>query len=64
MIRGLEAAHSLGLARVHLLSDCQRLVRAFRDRSDDLTWGALTLSPDLCALATRFQDFTFDFVDG
>ncbi|KAF6155275.1 hypothetical protein GIB67_019801 [Kingdonia uniflora] len=51
VIRGLEAGLRLRLDRVLLLSDCQRLVRAFRDRSEDLSWGALTLAPDLRALA-------------
>ncbi|KAF6173612.1 hypothetical protein GIB67_022971 [Kingdonia uniflora] len=63
VIRGMEAAHRLGLDRVLLLTDCQGLVRAFRDRPEDLTWGALTLAPDMCALAAQFQDFQFDFVD-
>ncbi|KAF6167068.1 hypothetical protein GIB67_041323 [Kingdonia uniflora] len=63
VIRGMEAAHKLGLDRVLLLTDCQWLVRAFRDRSDDLFWGALTLALDMRALAAQFQDFHFDFVD-
>ncbi|KAF6142494.1 hypothetical protein GIB67_039458 [Kingdonia uniflora] len=62
-IRGLEAAQRCGLSRVLLLTDCQRLVRAFRDRSDDLTWGALTLAPDLRALSDCFIDFCFEHID-
>ncbi|KAF6159929.1 hypothetical protein GIB67_033013 [Kingdonia uniflora] len=60
--KGLTAAHRLGLDRVLLLTDCQRLVRAFQDCSDDLSWGALTLVPDLRASAAIFQDFCLDFV--
>ncbi|KAF6142882.1 hypothetical protein GIB67_022761 [Kingdonia uniflora] len=50
-LRGLEAARHLGLQRILLLSDCQRIVRAFRERSEDLSWGALTIAPDLRAAA-------------
>ncbi|KAF6160682.1 hypothetical protein GIB67_019622 [Kingdonia uniflora] len=63
VIRGLEAAQWCGLSRVLLLTDCQRLVKAFRDRSDDLTWGALTLAPDLRALSDCFIDFRFEHID-
>ncbi|KAF6167017.1 hypothetical protein GIB67_041272, partial [Kingdonia uniflora] len=63
MIRGMEEALRLGLDRVLLLTDCQRLVRAFRDWSEDLSWGALTLAPDMRALTTFFQEFHFDFID-
>ncbi|KAF6136634.1 hypothetical protein GIB67_016090 [Kingdonia uniflora] len=62
VVRGIEAALSFGLHRVLLLTDCQRLVSAFRDRMDDLSWGALTLAPDTRALASRFEDFHFEFV--
>ncbi|KAF6160055.1 hypothetical protein GIB67_034876 [Kingdonia uniflora] len=54
VIRGMETALSLGLDRTILLTDYQRLVRAFRDHSEDLSWGALTWAPDMYALATRF----------
>ncbi|KAF6151999.1 hypothetical protein GIB67_010573 [Kingdonia uniflora] len=47
VIRGMEAAHRLGLDQVLLLTDCQRLVRAFRDRFEDLSWDAPTLAPDM-----------------
>ncbi|KAF6158597.1 hypothetical protein GIB67_040111, partial [Kingdonia uniflora] len=63
VIRGMEAAHRLGLDWVLLLTDCQRLVRAFRDCSDDLSWGALTLAHNMCALAAQFQDFQFAYVE-
>ncbi|KAF6152823.1 hypothetical protein GIB67_004652 [Kingdonia uniflora] len=63
VIRGMEAALSLGLDRIILLTDCQRLVRAFRDHSEDLFWGALTWAPDMYALAARFQTFIFEFVN-
>ncbi|KAF6141294.1 hypothetical protein GIB67_024378 [Kingdonia uniflora] len=63
VIRGLEAAQRCSFARVLLLSDCQRLVRAFRDRSDDLSWGTLTLAPDLRALSDCFADFRFKYID-
>ncbi|KAF6143439.1 hypothetical protein GIB67_029608 [Kingdonia uniflora] len=62
VLRGMTAAHRLGLDRVLLLTDCQRLVRAFQDCYDDLSWGALTLAPDLRASAAVFQDFCLDFV--
>ncbi|KAF6175020.1 hypothetical protein GIB67_039568, partial [Kingdonia uniflora] len=47
VIRGMEAAHRLGIDQVLLLTDYQRLAKAFRDYSDDLSWGALTLAPDI-----------------
>ncbi|KAF6173028.1 hypothetical protein GIB67_006404 [Kingdonia uniflora] len=47
VLRGMEAALSSGLHRVLLLSDCLRLVRAFRECSEDLSWGALTLALDI-----------------
>ncbi|KAF6136695.1 hypothetical protein GIB67_018698, partial [Kingdonia uniflora] len=62
VVRGMEAALSFGLHRVLLLTDCQRLVSGFRDRTDDLSWGALTLAPDTRALASRFENFRFEFV--
>ncbi|KAF6135213.1 hypothetical protein GIB67_035284 [Kingdonia uniflora] len=55
-LRGLEAARHLGLQRILLLSDCQRIVRAFRKRSEDLSWGALTIAPDLRAAAEEEED--------
>ncbi|KAF6137216.1 hypothetical protein GIB67_030980 [Kingdonia uniflora] len=62
-LRGLEAARHLGLQRILLLSDCQRIVRAFRGRSEDLSWGALTIAPDLRAMADWFFDFRFEHVN-
>ncbi|KAF6155102.1 hypothetical protein GIB67_035849 [Kingdonia uniflora] len=62
VVRGMEAALSFGLHRVLLLTNCQRLVSAFKDRTDDLSWGALTLAPDTRELASRFEDFRFEFV--
>ncbi|KAF6157907.1 hypothetical protein GIB67_015223, partial [Kingdonia uniflora] len=59
-LRGLETARHLGLQRILLLSDCQRIVRAFRERSEDLSWGALTLAPDMRAAADFFLDFRFE----
>ncbi|KAF6171403.1 hypothetical protein GIB67_009544 [Kingdonia uniflora] len=47
VLRGMEAALSSGLHRVLLLTDCLRLVRAFRECSEDLSWRALTLAPDI-----------------
>ncbi|KAF6162309.1 hypothetical protein GIB67_008438 [Kingdonia uniflora] len=63
VIRGIEAGQRLGLDRVIILTDCQRLVQAYRDRSDDLSWGALTLTPDMLAIAALFRDFIFDFTE-
>ncbi|KAF6150517.1 hypothetical protein GIB67_030318 [Kingdonia uniflora] len=62
-LRGLEAARHLGLQRILLLSDCQRIVRAFRERSEDLSWGALTIAPDLRAVVDWFFDFRFEHVN-
>ncbi|KAF6175478.1 hypothetical protein GIB67_021968 [Kingdonia uniflora] len=59
VVRGMEAALRIG---VLILTDCQRLVLAFRDSPEDLSWGALTWAPDIRALATRFEDFRFEFV--
>ncbi|KAF6139915.1 hypothetical protein GIB67_009762 [Kingdonia uniflora] len=59
VIRGMETTLSLGLDRIILLTDCQRLVQAFRDHSEDFSWGALTWAPDMYALAARFQTFFF-----
>ncbi|KAF6160714.1 hypothetical protein GIB67_005280 [Kingdonia uniflora] len=63
VIRGMEAAHGLGLDRVLLLTDCQRLVRAFHECSDELSWGALTLAAHMRALASKFLDFQFEYVE-
>ncbi|KAF6171693.1 hypothetical protein GIB67_007214 [Kingdonia uniflora] len=63
VIRGLEVSRGLGLQRILLLSDFQRLLRTFRERPEDLSWGALTLAPDLRAIAACFLDFSFDYVD-
>ncbi|KAF6162012.1 hypothetical protein GIB67_021933 [Kingdonia uniflora] len=62
VVRGMEAALRIGLHRVLILTDCQRLVSAFKDRPEDLSWGALTWALDIRALATRFEDFRFEFV--
>ncbi|KAF6151723.1 hypothetical protein GIB67_002006, partial [Kingdonia uniflora] len=59
VIRGMRAAIRLGLERVLMLTDCRRLVRAFELGSDDLSWGALTLAPDMCCLASSFTAFRF-----
>ncbi|KAF6161709.1 hypothetical protein GIB67_029153, partial [Kingdonia uniflora] len=60
-LRGrLEAARHLGLQRILLLSDCQRIVRAFRERPEDLSWGALTIAPDLRVV---FLDFRFEHIN-
>ncbi|KAF6158698.1 hypothetical protein GIB67_040212 [Kingdonia uniflora] len=58
-LRGLEAARHLGLQRILLLSNCQRIVSAFRERPEDLSWGALTLAPDMRAVATIFVGYLF-----
>ncbi|KAF6172278.1 hypothetical protein GIB67_024900 [Kingdonia uniflora] len=63
VIRGMEAAHRLGMDKILILIDCQRLVHVFRDRPKDLSWGALTLAPDIRALASHFRDFILDYVD-
>ncbi|KAF6152950.1 hypothetical protein GIB67_039657 [Kingdonia uniflora] len=62
VIRGMRAARSVGLERVILLTDCRRLVRAFELGSDDLSWGALTLAPDMLGLASSFTDFRFRYI--
>ncbi|KAF6136603.1 hypothetical protein GIB67_016059, partial [Kingdonia uniflora] len=56
VIRGM-AARSIGLKKVVVLTDCKRLVRAYELGSDDLSWGALTLAPDMLGLASCFFDF-------
>ncbi|KAF6159870.1 hypothetical protein GIB67_032954 [Kingdonia uniflora] len=63
VIRGMEAAHRLGMDRILNLTDCQRLVHAFRDRPKNLLWGALTLAQDIRALVSHFRDFILDYVD-
>ncbi|KAF6142903.1 hypothetical protein GIB67_033291, partial [Kingdonia uniflora] len=62
VIRGMRAARSVGLERVILLTDCRRLVRAFKLGSDDLSWGALTLAQDMLGLASSFTDFRFRYI--
>ncbi|KAF6169713.1 hypothetical protein GIB67_004105, partial [Kingdonia uniflora] len=62
VVRGMEAALRIGLYRVLILTDCQKLVSAFRDRPENLSWGALTWAPDIRVLATRFENFYFEFV--
>ncbi|KAF6167264.1 hypothetical protein GIB67_043125, partial [Kingdonia uniflora] len=59
VICGMRAALSLGLERVILLTDCRRLVCAFESGSDDLSWRALSLTPDMLGLASLFSDFHF-----
>ncbi|KAF6147011.1 hypothetical protein GIB67_036730 [Kingdonia uniflora] len=59
VIRGMRAARSVGLEKVVVLTDCRRLVRAYELGSDDLSWGALTLAPDMLGLASCFSDFRF-----
>ncbi|KAF6138837.1 hypothetical protein GIB67_018568 [Kingdonia uniflora] len=59
-LRGLEAARHLGLQRILLLSDCQKIVSAFRERPEDLSWGALTLAPDMRVVTECFLDFRFE----
>ncbi|KAF6150866.1 hypothetical protein GIB67_020949 [Kingdonia uniflora] len=63
VIRGMEAGQHMGLDRVTILTDCQRLVQAYRDRSDDLSWGALSLAPVMLAIPAQFRDFHFDFTE-
>ncbi|KAF6170374.1 hypothetical protein GIB67_014304 [Kingdonia uniflora] len=62
ILRGMETALSSGLHRVLLLTDCLRLVRAFRECSEDLSWGALTLAPDIREMAAFFLIFVLNFV--
>ncbi|KAF6136352.1 hypothetical protein GIB67_043161 [Kingdonia uniflora] len=62
VIRGMRAARSAGLERVILFTDCRRLVRAFELGSDDLSWGSLTLAPDMLGLASSFTDFRFRYI--
>ncbi|KAF6135525.1 hypothetical protein GIB67_015378, partial [Kingdonia uniflora] len=50
VIPDMRAAHSVGLEKVFLLTDCRRLVSAFELGSDDLSWGALALAPDMLGL--------------
>ncbi|KAF6149368.1 hypothetical protein GIB67_016906 [Kingdonia uniflora] len=46
VIRGMEAAHMIGIERALVLTDCRRIVRAYETRSKDLSWGALAVAPD------------------
>ncbi|KAF6138062.1 hypothetical protein GIB67_042967 [Kingdonia uniflora] len=62
VIRGMQVTHQIGLERILILKDCRRLVRAFETGSDDLSWGALTLAPDMLAASTHFLDFRFSFI--
>ncbi|KAF6161732.1 hypothetical protein GIB67_009101 [Kingdonia uniflora] len=62
VIRGMWAARSVGLEKVVVLTDCRRLVRAYELGSDDLSWGALTLAPDMLGLASCFSDFRFCYI--
>ncbi|KAF6173315.1 hypothetical protein GIB67_027010 [Kingdonia uniflora] len=43
VIKGMRAALDGGFAKVIFLFDCQRLVKAFEEKSIDLTWGALSV---------------------
>ncbi|KAF6175404.1 hypothetical protein GIB67_036495 [Kingdonia uniflora] len=63
VLREMEAVLSSGLHRVLLLTDCHCLVRAFRECSEDLSWGALTLALDIREMAASFLDFRFEFCD-
>ncbi|KAF6173811.1 hypothetical protein GIB67_003812 [Kingdonia uniflora] len=63
VLRGMEAALSIGLYRVLLLTNCLRLVKAFRECFEDLSWGALTLAPDIREMTASFLDFRFEFCD-
>ncbi|KAF6150800.1 hypothetical protein GIB67_020883, partial [Kingdonia uniflora] len=55
VIRGMRAAHSVGLEKVFLLTDYRRLVSAFELGSDDLSWRALTMAPDLLVSGVRVE---------
>ncbi|KAF6161004.1 hypothetical protein GIB67_007645 [Kingdonia uniflora] len=59
VIHGMRAARSVGLEKVVVLTDCRRLVRAYELYSNDLSWEALTLAPDMLGLASCFSDFRF-----
>ncbi|KAF6151987.1 hypothetical protein GIB67_010561 [Kingdonia uniflora] len=63
VIRGMKAGQQMGLDKVIILTDCQRFVRAYRDRSDDLSLSTLTLAPDMLAIVAQFRDFHFDFTE-
>ncbi|KAF6150593.1 hypothetical protein GIB67_022205 [Kingdonia uniflora] len=60
VIRGMEVALGRGTERVMVLTDCRRLVNAFESGSTDLSWGALTLAPEMF-LVGRFLEFRFQF---
>ncbi|KAF6136966.1 hypothetical protein GIB67_030730 [Kingdonia uniflora] len=62
MIRGMEAALGRGMERVMVLTDCRRLVSAFESSSTDLSWGALTLAPEMLFLVGCFLEFRFQFI--
>ncbi|KAF6148996.1 hypothetical protein GIB67_009615 [Kingdonia uniflora] len=62
VIRGMEAALGRGMERVMVFTDCRRLVGAFETGSTDLSWGALTLAPEMF-LAGRFHEFRFQFIN-
>ncbi|KAF6136325.1 hypothetical protein GIB67_042810 [Kingdonia uniflora] len=63
VIRGIKAVLQVGLERVLLLTNCNRLVRAFETRSDDLSWRALTLAPDLVSPSSLFVEFHFKYIN-
>ncbi|KAF6144592.1 hypothetical protein GIB67_006084, partial [Kingdonia uniflora] len=61
VIRGMKAALGRGMERVMVLTDCRRLVSTFETRSAELSWGVLTLAPEMLAIAGRFEDFRFQY---
>ncbi|KAF6143863.1 hypothetical protein GIB67_009844 [Kingdonia uniflora] len=63
MIRGMEAVMGRGMERVMVLTDFRRLVSAFETGSTDLSWGALTLAPEILFLVARFHEFRFQFIN-
>ncbi|KAF6139989.1 hypothetical protein GIB67_020380, partial [Kingdonia uniflora] len=63
VIRGMEASHRIGLERVLVLTDYRRFVKAFEAKSVDLSWGALTLAPDMLYVASQFSEFRFEYID-
>ncbi|KAF6153870.1 hypothetical protein GIB67_001103 [Kingdonia uniflora] len=63
VIRGMEAALGRGMERVMVLTDCRCLVSAFETGSTDLSWGSLTLAPEMLFLADRIHEFHFRFIN-
>ncbi|KAF6170695.1 hypothetical protein GIB67_015647 [Kingdonia uniflora] len=61
VIRGMEAAHKIDIERALVLTNCRRLVWAYETRTNDLSWDALAVAPEMLALSSSFSEFSFQF---